>query len=253
MYDVPRCIMIDPIAFSILGRPIYWYGIMVALGFLGAVWHWNHLARRQGLPEGLGSDLGLIVIVGGILGARVAYILSNLDHYLAHPLEMLRIDQGGLIFYGGFILATLAVIVFARVRGLPLLRVGDFTVSALPLGHAMGRIGCFLNGCCYGAPTDVPWATYVADAMRHPVQLYEASFNFILYAVLHLLLRTARTGQVVAVYLMSYGTWRFLIEFLRGDDRLRTGGLDAAQLISLGLILIGAGLALGLRRTPRTG
>jgi phosphatidylglycerol:prolipoprotein diacylglycerol transferase len=166
---------------------------------------------------------------------------------------MLRIDQGGLIFYGGFILATLAVIVFARVRGLPLLRVGDFTVSALPLGHAMGRIGCFLNGCCYGAPTDVPWATYVADAMRHPVQLYEASFNFILYAVLHLLLRTARTGQVVAVYLMSYGTWRFLIEFLRGDDRLRTGGLDAAQLISLGLILIGAGLALGLRRTPRTG
>ena len=71
--------------------------------------------------------------------------------------------------------------------------------------------------------------------------------------MLHLLLRTARTGQVVAVYLMSYGAWRFLIEFLRGDDRLRTGALDVAQLISLGLILIGAGLALGLRRTPRTG
>lgn len=241
--------MIDPIAFTILGRPIYWYGILVALGFVAAVLHWNRLARRQNLPEGLGSDLGLLVIVGGVLGARLAYVIANLDYYRAHPGEVFRIDQGGLIFYGGFIAAALGVVVFARMRKLPLLTVGDFTVSALPLGHAFGRTGCFLNGCCYGAPTDLPWAVYTAEAMRHPVQLYETVFNLTLYAVLHLVLRRQRPGQVIAVYLLAYGAWRFGIEFLRGDDRLRTGGLDAAQLISIGLVMIGAGLALGLRRT----
>ena len=164
---------------------------------------------------------------------------------------MLRIDQGGLIFYGGFIVAALAVVAFARIRHLPLLTLGDFTVSALPLGHAFGRMGCFLNGCCYGAPTDVPWAVPMAGALRHPVQLYEAGFNLLLYGVLHLLLRRQRPGLVSAVYMIAYGAWRFGIEFLRGDDRLRTAGLDVAQLISLGLIMIGAGLAAGVRRPPR--
>lgn len=244
--------MIDPIAFTILGRPVYWYGIFVALGFLAAVLHWNRLARRQNLPEGLGSDLGLLVIVTGVLGARLAYVIANLDHYRAHPGEIFRIDQGGLIFYGGFIAAALGVVVFARLRKVPLLVLGDFTVSALPLGHAFGRTGCFLNGCCYGAPTDLPWAVYTAGALRHPVQLYETGFNLALYAVLHLVLRRRRPGLVIAVYLLAYGAWRFAVEFLRGDDRLRAAGLDAAQLISVGLIMIGAGLALGLRR-PRAG
>ena len=241
--------MIDPIAFTVLGRPIYWYGILVALGFMAAVLHWNALARREKLPEGLGSDLGLIVILGGVLGARLAYVLANFSHYRAHPLEILRIDQGGLIFYGGFVLATLFVIIFARVRQLPLLRLGDFTVSALPLGHAFGRTGCFINGCCYGAPTTVPWATYSADAMRHPVQLYEVGFNLLLYFFLHLMLRRhTRPGLVAAAYMIGYGCWRFAIEFLRGDERLRVPGLDVAQLVSLGLIAIGLGMALLLRR-----
>lgn len=243
--------MIDPIAFTAFGRPIYWYGILVALGFIAAVIHWNALARREKMPEGLGSDLGLIVILGGIVGARLAYVIANFAHYRAHPVEILRIDQGGLIFYGGFILAALSVIVLAKVRGLPLLRLGDFTISALPLGHAFGRTGCFLNGCCYGAPTTLPWATYTAGALRHPVQLYEVLFNVLLYLGLHATLRKSRPGLTVAVYLMAYGAWRFGIEFLRGDDRLRVPGLDMAQVVSLGLILIGLGLALGLRRTPQ--
>lgn len=236
--------MIDPVAFEILGRPIYWYGILVALGFLAAVAHWNALARREGLPAGIGSDLGFIVIVGGILGARVAYLAANLDHYLAHPVEMIRIDQGGLIFYGGFLLASLGVIGMARIRGLPVLRLGDFTISALPLGHALGRTGCFLNGCCYGEPATVPWATFTANAWRHPVQLYEAAFNLLLYGMLLLLLRRrARPGLVVAAYLIGYGLWRFGIEFLRGDERNPgLGGLDVAQVVSAGLALVGAAL-----------
>lgn len=240
--------MIDPVAFTVFGRPIYWFGITAALGFMAGVTHWNLLARREKMPEGVGSDLGLVVILGGILGARGAYVLANASHYIAHPAEILRIDQGGLIFYGGVLLAAAAVFFFARKRNLPFLKVGDFTVSALPLGHAFGRTGCFLNGCCYGAPSDVPWAAYCAGAMRHPVQLYEVAFNLALYLGLHLLLRRQhRPGMVVSVYLVAYGTWRFLIEFLRGDDRLRVPGLDVAQLLSLALVATGLLMAYALR------
>lgn len=242
--------MIDPVAFELLGRPVYWYGICVALGFLAAVLHWNRLARREHFPEGIGSDLGLIVIIGGVVGARLAYVLANLAHYQENPWEIIRIDQGGLIFYGGFIMATLTVAAFGWRRKLPLLHLGDFTVSALPLGHAFGRLGCFLNGCCYGAPSDVPWACYAAEAHRHPVQLYEVAFNLALYGVLYRLLPRKKPGTVGAIYLLAYGAWRFLIEFLRGDQRLRVAALDGAQIVSLALILFGAALLVFLRRTP---
>jgi phosphatidylglycerol:prolipoprotein diacylglycerol transferase len=242
--------MFDPVAFALFGRPIYWYGIFVALGFLAAVVHWNLLARRKGMPDGIGSDLGFIVMIGGIVGARIAYVLANFTYYRAHPLEIIRVDQGGLVFYGGFLLAAGVVIAMARLRRLALWPLADFAVSALPLGHAFGRTGCFLNGCCYGAPTELPWAVYQADALRHPVQLYETFVNLALYTALHLMLRRPlQPGRVLQVYLLGYGAWRFAVEFLRGDARLAAaGGLDAAQLVSLVLIASGLALQLVLRR-----
>lgn len=237
--------MVDPVAFVLFGRPIYWYGIFVALGFLAALLHWNALARRLDFPTALGSDLALVVMVGGILGARALYVLSNFAYYSRHPQEIIRIDQGGLIFYGGFLAAAVGVIGLARARQLPLWKLGDFTVSALPLGHAFGRIGCLLNGCCYGAPCELPWAVPTAGAMRHPVQGYEALFNLGLYFVLRrVLLKSARPGGVVAAYLMGYGAWRFAAEFLRGDPRMpAAAGLDAAQVLSLALVAAGALIA----------
>lgn len=236
--------MIDPVAFEVLGRPIYWYGIFVALGFLAGVLHWNMMARREGLPAGVGSDLGFIVMIGGIVGARMAYVAANWAHYSAHPVEIVRVDQGGLIYYGGFLMAVLCVIGMARLRHLPVWRLGDFTISALPLGHALGRLGCFLNGCCYGAPSDAACALFNAGARRLPVQLFEMAFNLALYGLFHLMLRRrVRPGSLVATYLVGYGLWRFFIEFLRGDER-RPGlaSLDAAQVLSV--ILVGAGLLL---------
>lgn len=247
--------MPDPVAFEILGRPIYWYGVFVALGFLAAVIHWNALARREGWPEGIGSDLGFIVMVGGIVGARIAYLLANADYYRAHPAEIIRIDQGGLIFYGGFILASLGVVAMALKRKLALWRLGDFAVSALPLGHAFGRVGCFLNACCYGSPTGLPWGVQQADAHRHPVQLYETFFNLALYAALHVLLRRRLPpGMVVAAYLAGYGGWRFLAEFVRGDQRLAgAAGLDAAQVLSIVLVAAGLLIAAIARARARRG
>lgn len=246
--------MVDPIAFRIplIGHPIYWYGICVALGFLAALLHWRAVGRRLGLPEGIASDLAFLVMFGGILGARALYVAANWSHYSAHPSEILRIDQGGLIFYGGFLAAVAGVILMARVRRIPMWALGDFTISAVPLGHALGRIGCLLNGCCYGTLCDLPWAVHTAGAWRHPVQGYEALFDLALFVALRaLLIRPHRPGAVVSLYLVAYGTWRFCIEFLRGDPRMEGwAGINASQTLSVALVLAGIAVGLWLRLRP---
>ncbi|MBN1267995.1 MAG: prolipoprotein diacylglyceryl transferase [Kiritimatiellae bacterium] len=248
-----------PICFYLGSRPIYWYGVMTALGFLAAVVHWSLLARRERRDPGFGSDLAFWAMIGGILGARVAYVLAHLDVFLAEPLTILRIDQGGLIYYGGFIGGTLAIVLFARRRHLPLPYIADFTVTGLPLGHALGRIGCFLNGCCYGSPSGAlpgvqfpegsePWLSY-PDTPLHPTQLYEFGWNLLVYAVLFRAYRRyPRNGRTFCLYLLLYPLGRFALEFLRGDQRLHWLGLTAAQVISLGLLAAGAALWAGIRR-----
>ncbi len=231
-----------PIAFHVFGRPIYWYGILVAAGFLAALVHWSRFAARAGQPSDRGADLALWAMVGGMVGARLFFVLAHLDHYRSHPIEMLRIDRGGLVFYGGLIGGVAAVVLLARRRRTSLWPLGDFAVTALPLGHAFGRLGCFLNGCCYGhaAPVWAP-AVNLEGALRHPVQLYEAGFNLLLYGGLWALwLRRTRPrpGLTLAVYLAGYGTGRFFLEFLRGDTPPVAAGLSGAQLLSLALIAV---------------
>lgn len=241
----------DPVCFYIGERPIYWYGVMVAVGFLLGVAQWSILARRAGRPEGFGSETGFWIMVSGILGARLAYVAANLGYFLERPLEIVRIDRGGLIFYGGFLGATIGIILFARLRRQPLLWMGDYAVTALPLGHAIGRVGCFLNGCCYGKATTLPWGVFMADACRHPTQLYESVFNLVLYGVmLRTYLRKKRDGVVLALYLLVYPPGRFLVEFLRGDERQHLGPLSAAQWLSVVLCLAGVALLLAVRRRP---
>jgi len=239
----------NPVCFHIGNHPIYWYGVMVAIAFLAAVAHWNLLAAKGGRPQGYGSELGFWIMLSGIIGARIAYVIANFQAFAAHPIDIIRIDQGGLIFYGGFIGAVGAVAVFARFRKDPLLWVGDLSVSALPLGHGIGRIGCFMNGCCYGTETCMPWGVYLEEATRHPTQLYEAGFNFLLYAVLLLVYRRKRQdGIVLATYLMLYPAGRFALEFLRGDERQHLAWLSIAQVVSILLFVCGLGLWLWIRR-----
>ena len=240
----------DPVCFTVFGKPIYWYGVLFALSFMACATHWNILGRREGRPPHFGSDLALVIMIAGIVGARLGYVLANFGEYAAHPGEILRIDRGGLIFYGGFILSSLAALAWAWRRGEGIAPFADFVITAIPLGHAFGRVGCFINGCCYGKPWDGPFAVFTAGAMRHPVQLYETAFNVLLYlAMLVLYLRKKRAGTVLALSLVLYGAWRFAIEFLRGDERLHWVGLDVAQEISIALI--GAGLLLFLFLPPR--
>ena len=242
----------DPVCFHIGSRPIYWYGVLVALGFLAAVAHWNVLGKKDGRPAGFGSELGFWIMLSGILGARVAYILANLGVYIENPVEIIRLDKGGLVFYGGFIGAAVCLVFLARGRKEPLLKLADFTVTGLPVGHAIGRVGCFINGCCYGSVTTAPWGVCTADAVRHPTQLYEAAFNLCVYGLLLWFFpKRKQYGQVLALYLLAYPVGRFLLEFLRGDERLRWLGLDVAQVVSLTLFAIGAILWRALREKKR--
>lgn len=243
----------NPICFSIGSHPIYWYGVMMALAFLAGMVHWQWLGRRSGHDTTLASDLAFWLMVGGILGGRIAYVLANFNYFRAAPQEIIRVDQGGLIFYGGFIGGLITFFILTRWHHLKAADLADFTVTALPLGHALGRIGCFLNGCCGGAGTTPSLLT--GGLSHYPVQLYEAAFNLIVYGILtwyFLRRRGPRHGSVVALYLVIYPIGRFLLEFIRGDERLRVfGGLDAAQIISLALLLIGIALWAFSRREPK--
>ncbi len=239
----------NPVCFTLFGRPIYWYGILAAAAFIAGVTHLNLLAKKEGRPAGFGSEIGFWLMLAGIAGARVAYVLANLRLYTTHPLDVVRVDQGGLVFYGGLIGAALALLVIARVRREPFLKLTDFTLTALPLSHAIGRVGCFLNGCCYGRPWDGPWSVYVEGARRHPTQLYETAVNLALYGILLALYRRRRVdGRISALYAMAYAAGRFLLEFVRGDERLKWLGLNVAQITSAGLFLLGFAVWMGLRR-----
>jgi len=230
-----------PVFIEIFGRPIYWYGVLTAIGFLAAVANWSYLSMRDGRAKGLGSDIGIWGMGGGILGARVAYIIANWSDYAQTPLEIIRIDKGGLIYYGGFIGGSLSIILLARLRREPLWSFADFVVTSVPLGHALGRIGCFLNGCCFGKNCELPWAVYHDQANRHPTPLYETGFNLAVYVILLWLYnrKKRRSGTVLGLYLLLYPLGRFFLEWTRGDDRMRWMGLTVAQEISVGLFVTG--------------
>jgi phosphatidylglycerol:prolipoprotein diacylglycerol transferase len=231
----------DPVCFHIGARPVYWFGVLAAVGFGAALWHWTHLAGREDKPPEYASDIVLWLMVGGILGARLAYVVANWDTYARDFVGILRIDRGGLIFYGGFIGGTLAILLLGLKRRERLLALGDFVVSGIPLGHAFGRIGCFLNGCCHGDWT-TRWIGHLADG-RQPTQLYEALGNIaIYYCLAKIYERRMFSGQVVSLYLIAYPGLRFLMEFLRGDERQMFGPLSLAQWISGALLVCGAGM-----------
>ena len=250
-----------PILFSVFGKEIYSYGIMAALGFLVGILTWLWLGRRESRPPGFAADLGFWLMAGGIVGSRLAYVVANWSYYRAAPLEIVRIDQGGLIFYGGFLLACLALVLFARYHRVPVWHLADFAIPALAIGHALGRVGCFLNGCCYGRPAGdhlcglayppvcEPGKLFPGVPL-FPVQIIEAAALLAIWAVLLFAYpRRKKNGAVFALYLLLYPPVRFGLEYLRGDERQSWLALDVAQVTSLALFLVGLALFAFLPQT----
>lgn len=247
---------IDPIALQIGPLAIHWYGLMYLAGFglawLLGRWRIQHHPSPAGLTLRDLEDIIFYGVLGVVLGGRLGYVLFyKFDDYLAHPLSIFEVWQGGMSFHGGLIGVTLAMLFFARRRGQPLLAIGDFIAPLIPLGLAAGRLGNFINGELWGRPTDLPWGMVFPGAHdgtpRHPSQLYEMGLEgFALFTLMWWFARKPRpTGQVSAVFLMVYGLFRFLVEFTREPDDflgLLAGGLSMGQLLSLPMILIGLAL-----------
>lgn len=250
-----------PTAFKIGDLPIAWYGILLATGFMVGMW----TAGRRGMKIGLNaediSNLMMCLFVGGIVGAKLLFVINHLGQ---EPLKDLVLSRSGMVFHGAFFGACAAVWLFTRKVKMPMWATFDALAPSFALGHAFGRIGCFMTSCCYGKVCSVSWAvqfpigsmphqshvnqelidrTATHSLPVHPTQIYESLLNLSTYILLAWLFRKRKfDGQVIAAYMLIYAVLRFGMEFLRADGRgaLWFGTLTSGQGISI-LLLIGGG------------
>lgn len=255
----------DPVAIRLGPLAIHWYGLMYLLGFLLFLWLGRKRLRglrRPGWDGRFLDDLLFYGVLGVVLGGRLGEVLFyHPGYYLAHPLEIFAVWQGGMSFHGGFLGVLAAMALFARERKLQWLPLMDFVAPLVPLGLGAGRIGNFINAELWGRPATVPWAMVfpnVDNILRHPSQLYEFALEGVaLFALLWLYSAKPRpVGAVSGLFLAGYGSFRFLAEFTRNPDDgifgLMTFGISMGQWLSLPMVLAGAGMmAWAYHKNPR--
>ncbi len=232
-----------PILLKIGPLEIYTYGAFLAVAFVVGMFLAMRAAERDGVNPQFIADLGIVIIIFSIVGARLFYILfCDLRHTIQNPSELLRLRQTGLVFYGGLIVAVSAGIIYTRMKRISVPLVMDIAAPSIAAGQAIGRIGCLMSGCCFGKPTGVPWAVNLPhlNHARHPTQIYESLAVSVIFVIL-VLFRKRKTnhGQVAWLYVVLYAVARFAIEFFRGDNPPVFMGLTLSQVIGV-LTLMGA-------------
>lgn len=276
-----RTLLEIPIPFLDISVPIYSYGFMMMVGFLFAVL----AARRKASYEGIGphvvTDLAIYLLLGGIVGARVFFVIHHFSDYAKHPLEIFMIFKGGLSFYGGLLGAIVTGAVFCRNRGLSVPKCLDMGAVGVSMGLAFGRIGCFLNGCCYGKPVPGDFMFMVlfpktkdahgnidgspvflhhleeglvgfADPISlpvHPTQLYSALGAFVLFLILsNVYAYKKRDGEIFLLFVILYAPMRFYWEVLRDDSAPVLYGLTVSQVAGIPAFLLALGFLIYRRR-----
>lgn len=237
-----------PILFQFGGVAVYTYGFFLALGFLIGIALARYEGKRVGENPDKIMDLSFYLLISAIVGSRLFYVATRPDFFFSNPIEILKIWNGGLVFYGAFIFASITAIVYLKKNRMPLWKVTDILALALPLAQFFGRIGCFFAGCCYGKTCDLPWAVTFTNpnslapthTMLHPTQLYHAFGNLFIFGFLWLF-RKRKTfdGEIFWMYVFLYGLIRTFLEIFRGDYRgqkiLETFSVSQA----IGLIMAG--------------
>ncbi|OGW13297.1 MAG: prolipoprotein diacylglyceryl transferase [Nitrospinae bacterium RIFCSPLOWO2_12_39_16] len=247
-----------PILFKIGPITIYTYGVLIATAFfLGLA-----LAVRQARMEGEDlqkiMDLGFYILLSAVVGSRLLYIAVEFREYLSNPLRIFKVWEGGLVFYGGFIMAMAVVIIYVKKNEMSLWKVGDILAPSVAIGQGVGRLGCFFAGCCYGRETDVPWAVIFKnpntlapmDVHLHPTQLYDSANGFIIFAALLILRKFKKfDGQLFWTYTLLYAVGRFIVEIFRGDERgFVTASLSTSQFIAIPLFAVSIVMLIKLKR-----
>ena len=250
----------DPIAFSIGPLAVRWYGLMylVAFALVLVLGRWRIAHGKTALTARDLDDLLFFGMLGTIVGGRLGYVLFyKASFYLEHPLDLLKIWEGGMSFHGGLIGVIVAMMVFAKRRGYSFWQVADFVAPLVPTGLAAGRTGNFINGELWGRASDVPWAMVFPQARdgiaRHPSQLYEVGLEGIaLFIVVWWFANRPRpVGAVAGVFLIGYGLARFSVEFTREPDDflgLLALGLSMGQWLSIPMILFGIAIVVWSKR-----
>lgn len=256
-----------------LGRiKLHTYGLMIAIGFLSALYFIRRDARKRvGVESDIVNEMSFWILITGIAGTRLLHILLYpQDYSLTDPVGWVALWRGGLVFQGALPTALAYYYVAVRRRNLPFWASLDVAIPYVPLAHALGRVGCFMYGCCYGKPTDVPWGIsfpagspawndglHAADAActypLHPTQLYSVAGLLVLCGLLLAIRRSWNRfdGVTVPAYLMLYGVFRFVVEFFRGDNNPRHLGslaLSDQQVIAAVMAVLGIALFVALWR-----
>ena len=255
-----------PILFEYGPLKIFTYGFLLALAFLSAIFVAGREAQRLGLAKGQFYDLCFYLILAALVGSRLLYILIELPTFLAHPLKIFALWEGGLVFHGGVILALATAVYYIRKHSMPWRPTLDALALGTPLGQFFGRVGCFMAGCCYGAPSHLPWAVTFTNPQTlcpvreplHPAQLYEAFLALGVFGVLSVLKTRKRyDGQMLLAYFSLAGLVRFVVEFFRNplDDRgpLFFGWMPLTQLFALCLAMGCGALMLWFGRRAASG
>jgi phosphatidylglycerol:prolipoprotein diacylglycerol transferase len=244
------------------------YGVLVALAFLAALWIAGRLARQAGIPAEPVTNLGIYCALAGIAGAKLMMFLVDWPYYKQHPGEVFSLAtlRAGGVFYGGLLAAIAIAVWYMRRTRLPGLATADVFAPAIALGHGIGRIGCFMAGCCWGIACQRPWAVTFRDPAAqelvgvpldqplHPTQLYEAFAEFCIFGFLYWRFhKPHRKGAILAMYMLLYPFARFVVEFFRDhgvEPRPFGGFLNTEQWISMGLMAVGTVLLLKSSRAP---
>ena len=257
---MPFVIDIDPVAFTLLGIPVRWYGLILVAAAAVAIRVAQREGRRHGLANAAVSDGVIWAGVAALVGGRLLYVVQNeLGSVADHPAHLFMVWMGGLSFYGGLVAGLIALVVFARRRGLPIPAVLDVAAPAAAIGQAIGHLGCLVGGDSYGIATDLPWAVVYANpgAMApqgvplHPTQAYEAILLGLLFGALWFArgrLDRVGDGALAATYLFGLAVIRFGLFFLR-DEPAVLFGLKTAQLLGLGIAALAVVLFIATRQS----
>ncbi|OYD15010.1 prolipoprotein diacylglyceryl transferase [candidate division WOR-3 bacterium JGI_Cruoil_03_44_89] len=249
-----------------LGRiTITTYGVMLATAFIAGIIIAERRGIRYGVPKDTVGNLSLLILLGAIAGSRAFYVFSHLSDYSGEWQRAFYVWEGGLTFYGGVILAFLLSVIWTRRRSLPFGKLADIVAPSLALGVGIGRIGCFLNGCCFGKPSnfgvifppDSPCAWELGVGVRvHPTQLYSSLAGFSIFGILLLLEKRKNfSGELLVWFFLLYGLWRFSIDFIRyySPSTYIFPNVTNNQVVSLVVFILSLTAIIHLRKKPKKG